>query len=82
MTDTKHDGGGPVYPTYVDQCEGMSLRDYFAGQALEGILAMASSESIMVEMSNRATRGNIKVSEVVAVKAYNFADAMIKERGG
>lgn len=46
---------------------GMTLRDYFAGQALSG---MCASE----------TEYGIYVPEAASVRAYRFADAMIAER--
>ena len=45
---------------------GMTLRDYFAAKALQGLL----SESYDFSDRNR-----------IAVKAYDFADAMLKARG-
>ena len=62
--------GGPAFPCasdYPNGCEsqsGMSLRDWFAGMALQGLLA---------------GRANIKFS-ADAQKAYEIADAMIAER--
>jgi hypothetical protein len=45
--------------------EGMTLRDYFAAKALQGLL----SDSYDFSDRNR-----------IAVKAYDFADAMLKAR--
>ena len=47
---------------------GMGMRDWFAGRALEGILANPE------EMAMEAP------SEEIAQIAYKFADAMLKER--
>ena len=58
--------GGTAFPTHRDLknfCPGMSLRDYFAGQALAGMLAD----------SERA--GGFST---YAKDAYAFADAMLK----
>jgi hypothetical protein len=44
--------------------EGMTLRDYFAGQALIGILSSLEDQT----------------SESYAIRAYGVADAMIKRR--
>jgi hypothetical protein len=44
--------------------EGMTLRDYFAGQALAGIMAATT----------------VCDPEAVASRAYVVADAMLKER--
>ena len=49
-----------------NEYNGMTLRDYFAGQALPGILRLA-----------RGPDSN----ELMAEAAYTIADAMLKERG-
>lgn len=62
--------GGPAFPSEeFPQFEGMSLRDYFAGQALAGICANLSE---MTEESRRA--------EKIAEDAYTIADAILRER--
>ena len=73
MSDERKDGGsaypapvaicpsGDVYPAY----EGMSLRDWFAGQALCGLLANSGKSS---------------TPEKYAASAYMIGDAMIKAR--
>ena len=69
--------GGPAFPLDVANTptsrayEGMSLRDWFAGQALAGMLAsppIASREQSNVN------------HQAWAANAYAFADAMIQER--
>lgn len=45
---------------------GMSLRDYFAGQALAGICASGPGQSF--------------TDEIIAQEAYNLADAMLTMR--
>jgi len=70
MTDTEDDGGpafplqsiGPEYPPGY---AGMSLRDWFAGQALAGILA---NPNHMIGTTTYAQIGK---------DAYIFADAML-----
>jgi hypothetical protein len=64
------------------QDSGMTLRDWFAGQALKGSLASQSKEShwafapVEYETADdRATRG-------IAALCYALADAMLKARGG
>jgi hypothetical protein len=49
---------------------GMSLRDYFAGQALAGCLASHANPSSMAYPDPAA----------VTFEAYRYADAMIAER--
>jgi len=48
---------------------GMSLRDYFAGQALAGITSADQKPS-----------GCLPADEVIAKAAYILADAMLAER--
>jgi len=72
--------GGPAFPrppVYIDESmgspilpqddgyEGMTLRDYFAGQALVGILASPSG---------------VRRRAIVAA-AWDFADVMVAEKG-
>ena len=67
--------GGPAFPTDGESqigpsnwhVEGMSLRDYFAGQALAGLMAMPSLDL----KANNAQLAGV---------AYSLADAMIAER--
>jgi hypothetical protein len=73
MRDLKDDGG-PAYPVVALQASvagnGMSLRDYFAGQAMAGF--------------SSSTHQNIKPNlprwELMAEDAYKMADAMIEAR--
>lgn len=79
------DDGGPAFPVaYFDHqifkpknleearrlVSGISMRDYFAAQALAGI---------------EASQGNsghfVSTAEKVAIRAYELADAMLKARG-
>jgi len=52
--------------------KGMSLRDYFAGQALQGAIAHGLFNS------EKAEKG---YSEYLAFLAYAYADAMLEARG-
>ena len=69
--------GGPAFPTRsIDEYfHGMSLRDYFAGQAMVGtciahVLVIVNSGKIPPQLSSdAASRAN-----------YEIADAMLKER--
>ena len=72
------DDGGPAFPidSYmlnpnatekeIKEAQGMTLRDYFAAAALQGLLANGYNGSC-----NRD-----------AINAYDYADAMIKARKG
>ena len=70
--------GGPALPTadayhpsgqIAYGRKGMTLRDWFAGQALAGLLSGPAEEGAMAP-------------DRKAVLAYQFADAMIAARGG
>jgi hypothetical protein len=74
------DDGGPAFPMrgqVLANCNvifpeyGMSLRDYFAGQALAGWLASWPSDS---------DGETIKTAGVAAL-SYEIADSMIAEKG-
>ena len=61
------DTGGPAFPRRMNKdhsTEGMTLRDYFAGQAMHEILI----------------QGGWGTYDKLASEAYEVADAMIKER--
>ena len=67
MTDK--DDGGPAFPVIASICRdsnGMSLRDHFAGLALQGLLA-----------NSDALNG---LYSTFAEAAYKYADAMLRER--
>jgi hypothetical protein len=67
--------GGPAFPyeyKYGDgtaqRCDGMTLRDYFAAKAMQGMLAYAYFQPLGME-------------DRYAHDAYVMADAMLKARG-
>lgn len=78
---TQIDDGGPAFPTHftanvgpdgvMSTCgiHGMSLRDWFAGQAMIALVRLGASEAI----DDYGPRP-------IASDAYDFADAMIAER--
>lgn len=73
--------GGPAFPggdgEHVGNPQyytpGMSLRDYFAAKALEGMLACPSSASLTNHGGSLAVRD-------FARWAYGYADAMLRAR--
>lgn len=71
------DDGGPAFPIPADEpgntYSGMSLRDYFATQALPTVIAA------YVEANGRCI-GTDHVKYNCAGHAYQFADAMLAER--
>lgn len=72
--------GGPAFPQpataeghATNTPPGMSLRDYFAGQALAGMVANSLTDEQV-----RATKSD--PCAVVASWAYEYADAMLAAR--
>jgi len=72
---TTKDTGGPAWPTHfnyakhgaggiISATNGMTLRDWFAGQALHVLLS----------------EGTKPAGKIAAAYAYEYADAMIAER--
>jgi hypothetical protein len=85
MSNERKDDGGPAFPMVVteynfDACVreassigGMSLRDYFAGQALHSFMRLAySSGGGWMQYATHVEEG--------ARIAYAFADAMLEAR--
>lgn len=82
MSGAAIDDGGPAFPVKVgrdalplqvsnDQfiMPGMSLRDYFATKAMQGILA-----------GDHPITHELNACDTVTSVAYEFADAMLKAR--
>lgn len=72
MNDKRINDGGPAFPENGSRGkaaggEGMSLRDYFAAKAMQGLLA---------------ARGHYENYREIASDAYLLADAMLKAREG
>ena len=68
--------GGPAFP-FVDSHDapshsGMTLRDYFAAKAMQGLLSSIGEWTTGIP--------NVEFSESVAEDAYWIADAMLKAR--
>lgn len=55
----------PISGSQYRHTEGMTLRDYFAAKALQGLLSNRNAEAAIDEF---------------AVKSYRMADAMLKAR--
>ena len=79
MSETRD--GGPAFPrpastpeeNQVIEQDGMSLRDYFAGQALSSVLQDVADEKQL---------GGMAPKDAAAKLAYIIADAMIRAREG
>ena len=78
------DDGGPAFPCpevrdaqgngITEGASGMSLRDYFAGQALTTILGHAAGLNDLHRKTGEDT------SKIASVMAYAAADAMLAAR--
>jgi hypothetical protein len=64
---------------HLKECRGMTLRDYFANSALQGILSNADT---MRELTKAYERGKKSFSfqECLADLSLSYADAMLKQR--
>ena len=72
--------GGPAFPTLADNGhstnqDGMTLRDYFAAKAMQGLLTIPAEE-----LSKNKTHKHERLDSYVAYLSYTMANAMLKER--
>lgn len=85
MADTK-ENGGPAFPRSRDgfgwekdgvawEQDGMSLRDYFAAKAMQGMVGNDNAAAALGVMPLH------QQLESLAAKSYVIADAMLKARG-
>lgn len=65
-------------PHGVEYFPGMTLRDYFAAKALAGIVGNFDVSRAICDNDPRYDDTNF--AQVVALNAYEFADAMLKAR--
>lgn len=74
--------GGPAFPSwnYDMQCDsgGMSLRDYFAAQALACMLNSRRFDSLHKAAKDIGI--DMELDQQVAFACYRYADAMLAER--
>jgi len=78
----KNDGGSafPVHPgiTYDGQC-GMTLRDWFAGQALKGLIVYCEKFEGSTQFQEMMCA---QPWDRLATVSYEYADAMLAAREG
>jgi hypothetical protein len=73
--------GGPAFPTtkplegWGDPNQGMTLRDYFAAQAMAGLLAGLDRDA------RRFIQREAEPASAMAKACYTMSDAMLKARG-
>ena len=84
---TNQQNGGPAFPTLEAHVgfnlgkPGMTLRDYFAAKAMQGIVSSIDGEGSYQRLRGHAADVGLSVSEWIARDAYKQADAMLKARG-
>lgn len=82
--------GGPAFPHFkfsengkVEICPqgGMTLRDYFAGQALTGVIPSIETEIDKLDTDSKHFDHNVNCFyQSAAIRSYCYADAMISTR--
>jgi hypothetical protein len=79
--ETQHHDGGPAFPAPAGvshiTLQGMTLRDWFAGQALSGIRELQGN---YVSDSDQERRTAERRAVWAAEAAYRYADAMLGQR--
>ena len=84
MSDQINDGGQAfpmAYPeSYSIKISGMSLRDWFAGMALQGILSKSLFPDSSGNKSINWSRTREYSGRSASIVAYEIADAMIAAR--
>jgi hypothetical protein len=72
--------GGPAFPAMHfdlgDDEHGMTLRDYFAAKAMQGLISSADWREAVAEH----TTNDMAATKFTALTAYEMADAMLKAR--
>jgi hypothetical protein len=78
MTDTKDDMlAFPVTAGPMAYSSGMTLRDYFAGQFLAGVVG---NHEAMIDFARVAVEEPATTKNYVVKAAYDYADAMLIAR--
>lgn len=72
----KINDGGPAFPADPHAVAGMTLRDYFATKAMQGILADRENVLRFHEIGETEL---VSPESLTAAAAYQMADAAIKE---
>ena len=73
--------GGPAFPRKngLEWQDGMTLHQYYAGQALVGLLANSNNAVIKTTAEEAVELGETTSEETFARLAHAYADAMIAE---
>ena len=75
------DNSGPAFPHHFTQdsvgdCAGMSLRDWFAGQALAGLMANSAELRNITTPMQTQREADLSIAQAI----YELADAALAER--
>ena len=77
------DDGGPAFPQGPDShdstASGMTLRQWYAGEAMKGLISALHTEAGAKALQNVATGGLISAAQALAILALSYADALIAE---
>ena len=81
--------GGSAFPVlerregfgYHNRECGMTLRDYFAGQAFAGYCANPNMMSLGIDMQVGTNSQDETILGIIAGLSYSAADAMLTQRG-
>ena len=83
----KIETGGPAFPCHPEiiphrdhDFAGMTLRDYFAAKAMQGVVSSIATEDDYRRLRGHASASGLTVSEWIARDAFKQADAMLKAR--
>ena len=66
-------------PTADHDFEGMSLRDYFAGQAMAAYIGCMADKEFADEAMNDGLKAGLSGPEYFAELSYTAADALLKQ---
>ncbi len=72
MSEKINDGGAAFPAIMIGHDKGMTLRDFFAAKAMQGIFVNIGRNGFDIDSSNSLERA--------AEKAYKMADEMLKAR--
>lgn len=85
-SEKKIEDGGPAFPQHPEsECvpkhmRGLSIRDYFAGQAMEGFCSANAVDYVVRNLGSLNRQNVLEALSVVANACYATADAMLAAR--
>ena len=76
----KHDKSEAAFPSDLFASRGMSLRDYFAGQALTALVNGTFTSNGAQNIELLAKIRQVDETSLISQLSYEFADAMVEMR--